>query len=169
MADYIEKHWCGDYEGMSRRERMGGSYAMYQPDTLSDRSFLLYGETAADISDAERAVSEINERAKVLPSSEGITRLALRAEALSSSRIEGLVVGPRRILKAEAIGSSDDATAQEVLNNVNSMNEAIVHACDREITIDSLCEIHAVLLRDTQLDRYADLIRAEQNWLGELL
>ncbi|WP_139651450.1 Fic family protein [Raoultibacter phocaeensis] len=166
MARYVDLHWKGDYEGLSRRERKGGLYRAYEPDVLAGRSFLLQGETAADIADAEHEILRLNGTASALRNTEALARMILRAEALSSSRIEGLVIGPRRILKAELGGAGADATAQEVLNNINAMSVALEHALESEITVDALCDIHRALTKETMIDRFSGVIRTEQNWLG---
>ena len=57
-----------------------------------------------------------------------LARLILRAEAISSSRIEGLVIGPRRLLKAELNPKGSDVTATEAVNNIRAMDEAIALA-----------------------------------------
>lgn len=128
-------------------------------------------ETAADIVDAERAVGRLNSEARGLADSEAVARLLLRAEAVASSRIEGLEVGGRRLLKAQlAAGLGDkptDVTATEVLNNIEAMRWAIdtVSAAD-EITVEHVLGVHERLLAGTTLDKQAGRIRAEQNWIG---
>lgn len=166
MAEYRTMQWKATFEGETRRARKGGLYETYLPDPLRSRTFLLQGETAADLSDAERAVIELNSRAKALRNTEALARLVLRAEALSSSKIEGLVIGPRRILKAELNQSNHDEIAQEVLNNITAMDEALAEAVSGPITVETMQRIHAKLLANTRLASYAGVIRTEQNWLG---
>ncbi len=87
------------------------------------------GETAAELADAERALTRLNHEARGLADSEAVARLLLRAEAVASSRIEGLEVGGRRLLRAQlAIGLGDDpsdVTATEVLNNIEAIRWAL--------------------------------------------
>jgi Fic family protein len=142
------------------------------PDPLIGRPITLAGETAADIADAEAAVVRLNLHARSLIDSEAVAHLLLRAEAIASSRIEGLEVGGRRLLHAQAeqvIGEQpSDVTALEVLNNIEAMNWAIEHVSDpkKKITTDDLLDIHRHLLAGTRLDEYAGKIRTEQNWIG---
>ncbi len=142
------------------------------PDPLIGRPITLTGETAADIADAEAAVVRLNLHARSLIDSEAVARLLLRAEAVASSRIEGLEVGGRRLLHAQAEqvigGQPSDFTALEVLNNIEAMNWAIEHVSDpkKKITTDDLLNIHRHLLAGTRLDEYAGKIRTEQNWIG---
>jgi Fic family protein len=157
--------------GLPRRERQGCEYEAYVPDPLVGRRFTFHAETAADITDAERAVERLNTEARGLADSEAIARLLLRAEAVASSRIEGLEVGGRRLLRAQLaadIGEDvRDVTAEDVLNNIEAMRWAVdtVSAAD-DISVEHILGIHDRLLRGTELDRYAGQLRDEQNWIG---
>lgn len=131
----------------------------------------LYAETAADVADAERAVERLNRETRSLADSEAVARLLLRAEAVASSKIEGLEVGSRRLLKAQvALGLGDepeDVTATAVLNNIEAMRWAVESVSGAAtITVEHLVEIHERLLTDTRLEPYAGQIRDEQNWIG---
>src|SRR5438034_8927489 len=106
MARIIKRHWDSDLSaGLSRRDRRGCDYESYVPDRLAGRPITLDGETAADVAEAESAVTRLNVESKGLVNSEAMARLLLRAEAVAASRIEGLEVGGRRLLKAEAARS----------------------------------------------------------------
>lgn len=129
------------------------------------------GPTAADVADAERAVERLNWETRSLADSEAAARLLLRAEAVASSRIEGLEVGARRLLKAQvAAGLGEDAsdvTATEVLNNIEAMRWAVDSLADvDQITVDHLLEIHKRLLTGTRLEQHAGKLREQQNWIG---
>lgn len=64
----------------------------------------------------------------MLTSLEVLARLLLRAEAVASSRIEGLEVGARRLVRAEAARSIGepitDRTAEAVFGNIEAMTLA---------------------------------------------
>jgi Fic family protein len=166
MAEYVTMMWKGSYSGLSRRARVGGRYDTYHPDMLASRSFILSGDVAADISDAERAIVELNNSVQALSNTEALARLLLRAEALSSSRIEGLVVGARRVMKAELDADSRDLTAQEVLDNITAMDLALSQALAEKLTLATILDIHRALTENTHLAAHAGRIRTEQNWLG---
>jgi hypothetical protein len=84
------------------------------------------------IVDAEAAISRFNAEASGLVNPESLARILLQAESVASSRIEGLEVGPRRLLRAEverALGEGpSDATAGAVLGNIEAMTYAIGRA-----------------------------------------
>lgn len=173
MASVLRRRWTSNLTpGLPRRDRQGCTYEAYVPDPLIGRPINLAGETAADIADAEAAVVRLNLQARSLVDSEAVASLLLRAEAVASSRIEGLEVGGRRLLHAQAeqvIGEQPpDVTALEVLNNIEAMNWAIEHLSDprKKITTDELLDIHRHLLAGTRLDEYAGKVRREQNWIG---
>jgi Fic family protein len=131
----------------------------------------LDGSVAADVTDAEAAIVRLNERATALVDTEALARLLLRAESVASSKIEGLEVGPRRLLEAEAarqLGEpASDVTAAEVLGNIEAMVYAVNSATDGgEITVAQLLEVHRRLLDGSRLEASGGQIRTVQNWIG---
>lgn len=172
MAKVLKRRWePTSASGLPRSARRGCDYEAYIPDPLMGRPIALDGTTAADVADAERALDRLNREATGLADSEAIARLLLRAEAVASSKIEGLEVGGRRLLKAQlAAGLGDnpsDVTATEVLNNIEAMRWAIESVgVAEEIQVEHVLAIHERLLRGTLLDRHAGRIRDQQNWIG---
>ena len=129
------------------------------PDRLAGRRLQLDARTAADVADAELAIAELNRDVRALADSEAIARLLLRAEAVASSKIEGLEVGGRRLLKAQLARQIDEAradvTAIEVLNNVEAMSWAVDQLSDRpRLTVDDLLAVHERLLAGTRLEQH---------------
>jgi Fic family protein len=172
MSRLLKHHWRPTLaSGLPRRDRQGCEYHAYVPDPLARQSITLDGQTAADVADAENALARLNLEARSLIDSEALARLLLRAEAVASSKIEGLEVGSRRLLRAQEaqrIGDeSVDVTAIEVLNNVEAMNWAIdtLSTVDT-ITVGHILAIHQRLLAGTRLEEYGGSVRTEQNWIG---
>jgi Fic family protein len=172
VARVLKRRWEPDpSSGLPRGDRLGCEYETYLPDPLVGRTINLAGETAADVADAETAVARLNVEARALLDTEAVARLLLRADAVASSRIEGLEVGGRRLLKAQAArvmgGESSDITAVEVLNNVEAMSWAVDTLSDaRTITVADILSIHRRLLAATRLEGHAGQLRASQNWIG---
>jgi Fic family protein len=170
VAKLVRRSWRpADLAGLPRRDRQGCDYSAYVPDPLSGRELYLAGTTAADVADAEAAIARFDSRVSSLADTEALARLLLRAEAVASSHIEGLVIGGRRLLRAEAanaLGDADvDVTATEVLNNIAAMDYAI-KSFGGVVTIDGILEMHRLLLAGTPQERYAGRFRGEQNWIG---
>jgi Fic family protein len=171
MAKLVKLSWSpSPASGLARRDRRGCDYEAYIPDPIAGRPISLSGEAAADVTGAELAVERLNTSASGLVDSEAIARLLLRAEAVASSRIEGLEIGGRRLLKAQVarnLGDETDVTATEVLNNIEAMRWAVDTLSQASrITPEAILDIHARLLAGTALARYAGAFREQQNWIG---
>jgi len=170
VAKLVERTWTpADLTGLPRRDRQGCRYSAYIPDRLVGRELFLSGTTAADVSDAEAALAGFDNQVSSLVDTEALARLLLRAEAVASSHIEGLVVGGRRLLRAEAAGAlgetAVDVTTAEVLGNIDAMNFAIQQLAGA-VTIEGILEIHRLLLASTPQKHLAGRLRDAQNWIG---
>ncbi|MDP2182051.1 MAG: Fic family protein [Actinomycetota bacterium] len=172
MAYFVKEYWVSEGDGITRNDRRGCAYDAYVPDPLTGRTFTLDGEVAADVADAEAAILRLNAAASSLANTEAIARLLLRAEAVASSRIEGLQVGARRLLRVEAAREFEgrsrmDVTAEEVLGNIDAMAAALASAeSEDRITVETILGIHERLLANTDLARFAGQVRDVQNWIG---
>src|SRR5215469_627333 len=172
MAKVLHRYWSTDASaGLARRDRRSCDYGAYVPDLLTSRRITFDGDTAADIADAERAIAVLDAQASTLIDTEALARILLRAECVASSRIEGLEVGARRLLRAEAAlefgEQSADVTAAEILGNIDAMASSIQAVGPGEpVTIDLLLGFHRRLLRDARPGAQAGHIRTEQNWIG---
>ena len=171
MARFEDRSWEPDFAGPTRRDRRPCRYSVYLPDLLSDRRFTFDGDVAADMADAEAGLVRLNGAAGALADTEGLARLLLRAESVASSRIEGLVVDGRRLLRADAarqLGEAiRDVTAAEVLANIDAMVWGVdAVEPDGSITLDTVLEVHRRLLSGTRLEEHGGRVRTVQNWIG---
>ena len=172
MSKVLRQRWQSSLDsGLSRKDRQGCEYEAYVPDPLMGRTFLLDGSVAADVADAERALATLDRTAAALANTEALARLLLRAESVASSFIEGLVVGGRRLLRAEAARMAGepeiDVTADEVLGNIDAMTWAVeTLSAANAVTVDGVLEVHERLLARTPLREHAGRIRTVQNWIG---
>ena len=173
MARLLRRSWepRGDDHGLPRADRKGCLYDAYVPDRLTGRNWTLEGSVAADTADAERAIVALDREAIALGDTKALARLLLRAEAVASSRIEGLEIGARRLLRADAARDADEATrdvtALDILANIDAMAYATMTVGEGDaITVECLLETHRRLLAGTRLSAHAGRIRTEQNWIG---
>lgn len=172
MGTFHEVFWQSDGSGQTRKERQSGAYRYYLPTPLAELDLMLSTDTVSDLVRAETAIRELNTQVRMLQRSEGLARLLLRAEAVSSSYIEGLQIGTKRLLKAELdLAGKDsfgaDLIAAEVIGNIHAMEEALSRAASEEsITVETIRQIHRTLSRGTRLERFGGVIRSEQNWVG---
>jgi Fic family protein len=173
MAELIKRTWQSDLggSGLPRKHRQSCEYEAYLPDPLIGRQVTLDGQVSADVTEAEAAIATLNVSATALVDTEALARILLRAEAVASSRIEGLEVGARRLLHAEVIRGLHevlvDVTAAEVLGNIDAMVFGIgsVGPGD-QITVGLLRDVHRRLLQGTRMAEHAGELRTTQNWIG---
>lgn len=100
------------------------------------------------------------------PTLDAVAAHLLRAESLSSSRIEGLDLSARRLAEAEFAPSAATRLAVEVSANVRAMQAATALGVERHpLTVGDICDLHAVLMRDVR-GVHGGQLRTVQNWIG---
>ncbi|MBY0396875.1 MAG: Fic family protein, partial [Thermoleophilia bacterium] len=100
-----------------RANRVGFEYDAYVPDEIAAWDPELPGSLAADAARVETAVRVLSVHGAGLAV---LTWPLLRAEAIASSRIEGLAVSHRRLALADLAGA-DDPLAEAVLGNLAAL------------------------------------------------
>ena len=168
MSNRIEGLWTPGPEAYGpRRHRKPCKYHAYVPDLMESLPVVLTGEAAADVADLERAIASFDVRAKQQHDLESLARFLLRAEAVASSKIEGLQVNTRRLARYQAGQRPGDVTAAAVMGNVEAMTLAVSTVAETAIiTRDHLLEIHAALMRHTDTPAIGGHVRTTQNWIG---
>jgi Fic family protein len=172
MGRYEEQVWEGDPSGATRSECASCRYQAYVPDRLVGADVELPASVAADLVDVEQQVRHLNEQRPGLADLKPLARFLLRAEAVASSNIEGLVLNVRRLARSEAAERDGlpvtDATARAVLGNIRALDESLALASDPSsaVTLEDLLTIHTALLTGTRDGVWAGVVRGEQNWVG---
>ncbi|NNN12325.1 MAG: Fic family protein [Acidimicrobiaceae bacterium] len=171
MSRVVRRRWISDFSAPSHAGNRSCEFEAYIPDMLVDRRITLDGDVAADVADAEAAIVRLNTEATALVDTQALARILLRAEAVASSRIEGLEIGARRLLHAEVVRgmheAAPDVTAAEVLNNIDAMMFVVESVSGGDpITVDLLLDVHRRLLAGTQLEKHGGVVRNQQNWIG---
>jgi Fic family protein len=171
MSKVVRRRWTSDYSGPAQRDRRPCEYEAYVPDRLLTRRFVLDGPVAAGVTEAESAIIRLNTEAQSLVDTEALARILLRAEAVASSRIEGLEIGARRLLHAEVARQLDqpssDVTANDVLGNIDAIVFATRAVAEGDqISLNLILEIHRRLLAGSRLESHGGQLRRVQNWIG---
>ena len=162
----VERSWQPSRDGLgSRRDRQAFTFEAYVPRAIALAEPRLDASLVTAISEAEQATRALNHEPPRAVSLEALARQLLRAEAVASSRIEGLVVSHRRLARAFVAPKHD--VAAEVVANVKAQERSIeLGASASAFTLDTLIEIHETLFEGASAERYAGLIRENQNWIG---
>lgn len=174
MASLERREWVSHLAlggGLAKADLRSGPYEVYIPDHVAQRRFVFDAGVVMSIVEADAALRRSSRRSEGGVNIEAVARILLRAESSASSRIEGLVVGARRLLRASLNraegGSSGDVTADEVLANIDAMAFAVASAAPRQpITLQQILETHRLLLERSSLASHAGRLRTEQNWIG---
>jgi Fic family protein len=158
----VEQFWPGDPGAPGgRANRTGFRYRAYLPGPIASWDPALPGALATDLSRAEEAVRQLDRHGLLLAA---LTWPLLRAEAIASSRIEGLAVSQHHLALAEREASSDP-TARAVAGNLAALRRALDLA-ETRLTPALLDEINRVLLAGSPDEDRAGRIREVQNWIG---
>ena len=150
------------------RYRRACAYDVFIPFPLSDLALQMPGDVAGVVSDAEKAIADLNRRAgpELMP----LARLLLRTESIASSKVEGMQVDARTLARAEAnqeAGRRVGPEAAEILANIDAMQLAVERASSTGgITPRDIIDIHRMLLARAPNAHIAGRIRTAQNWIG---
>jgi len=156
---------AGSYGG--RASRRSFDYEAFVPDEIAELDLSLPGDVAGILTEADVAIRELNRASPSLGVLETLARQLLRAEALASSRIEGLEMSHRRLARAAFAPDEADQNAKLVLGNLRAMEEAIALGSSREaLTVARVKALHRRIFSGTSLDWMAGQLRTSQNWIG---
>lgn len=165
MPELVERLWPGGGYG-ARQDRRPFRYQALVPDSIGDWDAPLAARAGEAVVDATAAVREL----QALSGAEDLESLAaplLRAEALGSSFIEGLRASNKRLALAAYEPVAADVTARAVLGNVRAMERAVqIGSGGGPFRLEDLLDIHQVLLEGTSEERFAGVVRRDQNWIG---
>ena len=149
------------------RYRRACGYDAFVPDALADLAIDLPGDVVGALSDAEKAIADLNSRAG--PELAPLARLLLRTESIGSSKVEGMQADARTLARAEAnrdTGRNIGPLASEIIANIDAMEWAAEEGARAEdITPAALQDVHRILLADEPRQRPGEF-RDEQNWIG---
>lgn len=168
-GEYIHRVWKADPTIYAPpRYRRACEYDALIPDPVEGVDVMLPGDVAGVVSDAEKAIAELNRAAgpELMP----LARLLLRTESIASSKVEGMQLDARSLARAEAnqeTGRKIGSNAAEILANIDAMQLSIERAANLEALAPAdFLDIHGVLLERAPNSQIAGRFRTSQNWIG---
>lgn len=167
-GELVRKMWPANLDlNAPVQYRRACEYDTFLPFPVAGLNPDIPGDIALRISDAERAISDLNREAR--PELMPLARLLLRTESIASSKVEGMQVDARTLARAEANlenGRSIGTNAAEIIGNIDAMQLAIERASSLDgIQLQDIVDIHEALLRRTP-GSHAGQLRTTQNWIG---
>jgi len=159
------RDWVSNIGGLSgrQRSRIKPTYEAAVLPLIADISSIdLPGGLIADLAEAEATIERFD--ATIGSSLSGFAVIALRTEAVSSSRIENLSATAASIALAEHLPRTarTRSNAEAIAANVDSLREAMRR--DGDITTGEIEEIQRILLEEHTPKLVG--LRAEQVWIG---
>ncbi|MDW5595272.1 Fic family protein [Conexibacter stalactiti] len=166
---YVHKTWQADPAiYVPPRYRRACEYDAFVPGPVAAAEIVLPGDVAGVVSDAERAIADLNRAAG--PALTPLARLLLRTESIASSKVEGLQLDARSLARAESkwdTGRKVGSGAAEILANIDAMQLSIERAADLEgVRPTDFLDIHRALLERAPNSQIAGRFRSSQNWIG---
>ncbi len=167
-GDGIRRHWPGGLTlSGGRRGREGFYYYAFKGWPIAELSPTFSAEITQDIAAAESELRHLNNDPPKTQLLEALARQLLRAEAVASSRVEGLELSHRTLAQAAFDPEDTTVNARTVLGNVRALEESIrLASSGRDITVDSIRAIHRRLFEGTRQSEIAGVLRTHQNWIG---
>lgn len=166
---YVHRVWKADPTIYAPpRYRRACEYDAFIPDPVAGLAVNLPGDVAGVVSDAEKAIADLNRAAgpELMP----LARLLLRTESIASSKVEGIQVDARTLARAEVkqeTGRNVSSSAAEILANIDAMQLSIERAANVDgLHPRDLEDIHRVLLEWAPNSQIAGRLRTSQNWIG---
>jgi Fic family protein len=166
---YVKQTWKADPTIYAPpRYRRPCSYEAFVPEPLAGLHLRLSGDVAGVVSEAEKAIADLNRAAgpELMP----LARLLLRTESIASSKVEGMQIDARSLARAEAnqdTGRKVGTDAAEILANIDAMQLSIERGSTTDgLRPDDLRDIHRVLLERAPNANIAGRLRESQNWIG---
>lgn len=143
-------------------------YWAFVPGPLPPRLTLTW-ELVSQLSEADRALSELAGTARTLPNPHLLIGPFIRREAVLSSRIEGTQASLSDLLFFEASGSIDPKTpdALEVSNYVKAMEYGLTRLKNFPFSLRFIREVHEHLMDGVRGEHLTPgEFRRSQNWIG---
>ena len=166
---YVHRIWQADPNIYAPpRYRRACAYDAFVPEPVVGLSINLPGDVAGVVSEAEKAIADLNHAAgpELMP----LARLLLRTESIASSKVEGMQLDARNLARAEAnqeTGRKVGPGAAEILANIDAMQ--LLDRTSRQrhgLRPRDLEDIHRVLLERAPNPTIAGRLRDTQNWIG---
>jgi Fic family protein len=168
-GQYVHQIWKADPAIYAPpRYRRACAYDAFIPAPVKSLDLSLPGDVAGVVSDAEKAIADLNRGAgpELMP----LARLLLRTESIASSKVEGMQLDARSLARAEVnqeTGRKVGSSAAEILANIDAMQLSIERAASLEgLRPKDFLDIHRVLLERAPNSQIAGRFRTSQNWIG---
>jgi len=157
LHDYIAGKYKQQYE-----------YKSFSPEFINHEWLISDGEIQSLLSEADRALGQLNAFSQLIPNVEFFIRLHITKEATQSSRIEGTQTNMQEaLLEEQDIAPEKRDDWAEVQNYIKAINSAITSLESLPLSNRLLKESHETLMQGVRGEgKLPGEFRSSQNWIG---
>ncbi len=143
-------------------------YKSFSPSAINQTWEIADGEIQQLLSDADRALGELNAFSQLVPDVDFFIRMHITKEATQSSRLEGTQTNMEEALLDEnSIGPEKKDDWEEVQNYIAAINNAIRQLHTLPLSNRLLRDTHKVLMQGVRgKTKQPGEFRTSQNWIG---
>lgn len=143
-------------------------YKSFSPEAINHEWEIADGEIQSLLSDADRALGQLNAFSQLVPNVEFFIRMHITKEATQSSRIEGTQTNMEEaMLEERDIDPEKRDDWEEVQNYIKAINAAIKRLEDLPLSNRLLGETHKILMEGVRgKTKLPGEFRSSQNWIG---
>ena len=155
-----------DYKSGSYKQQY--EYKSFSPELVNHAWTFSDGEVLRLLSEADRALGELNAFSQLIPDVDFFIRMHITKEATQSSRIEGTRTNlEEALLDGEDIEPEKRDDWEEVQNYVRAINYSIEQLQTLPLSNRLLKETHEVLMQGVRGEtKQPGEFRISQNWIG---
>jgi len=157
----VQDYLSGSYEEQYQ-------YNSFLPSLINHPWEVTNGEILMLLSEADRALGELNAFSQLVPDVGFFIRMHITKEATESSRLEGTRTNMEEaFLDMEDVEPEKRDDWEEVQNYIEAINSAIVRLEDLPLSSRLLKETHKTLMQGVRGEtKLPGEFRASQNWIG---
>ena len=143
-------------------------YKSFSPEAINHEWEIADGEIQSLLSDADRALGQLNAFSQLVPNVDFFIRMHITKEATQSSRIEGTQTNMEEAMLDERdIDPEKRDDWEEVQNYIKAINAAIKRLEDLPLSNRLLRETHTILMEGVRgKTKLPGEFRTSQNWIG---